>query len=100
MIGDLTEWIIYSYYGNNKEAFVSDWSTVKSDYERKKRIIQFAKGAVNEYLDDYNKRKNTVNFTDADKIFSLRDALNTNDWDLFKAAAFKIGWNPLSLLNF
>jgi len=96
---DFMQWIIESYYGGNKDAFVSDWSTIKSDYERKKRIMQFARDAINSYLDDYNKNRN-MNFPDTDKAFSVRDALNTNDWDLFKTAAFKLGWNPLSLLNF
>lgn len=96
-IADLNNYVIDQVYGT-EDAFDSDFHSIKSDDERKKKILEFANNHINDYLTQAEKYKDKADYTDIDKAKAIQAAIKTGDWDQFKSAAYKAKWNPNGFL--
>lgn len=92
-IGDLGTYVTEEVYGT-PEALQSDFYSITSDEERKKKILDYAGKHVSSYLQQAELNKDRADYTDIEKAKAIQEAITTGDWDKFKMASYQVKWNP------
>jgi len=95
-LGDLGEYIKETMYGGEHN-FRTDFSAMKTDEERKAKVMEGAKAMINKYKADAQANAN-VNFSDLQNISDVENAVTSNDWEKFKTASYKLKWQPSEFL--
>ena len=100
-IQNLWSYISKEGYNDDEGAFASsEWNKITDPESRKNKIKEHASNLVNRYLTDYqNKGSNRYDESEIEKVTRLKQALNSNDWDLFKNSAVSLGWDIDKLIN-
>ena len=95
-IQGLNNYVINKHYHDNQSGFVDDFSRLKSDDEKKAKVLSWAEENVNEYLADQDKNKNSYNYKDYENAQAFKLALGNKDiknWDDIASKAQALGWS-------
>ena len=91
-MGNLSETVLKNY-GGNEELSKTEFNKLKTNDERKKKLLEFANQHVDDYLAGAEKHKEGFNYEDIQKAKDLKEALKTNDFEKVRQQSLKLGWN-------
>lgn len=95
-ITDLFEYMAKEKYGGGENAYdlmQTDFSSIKTDDERKARVTSLAKDYLAGYLSDYEQNKNIDRYSKIKEVQDVMNSLNTGDWESFRKSAYNLGWD-------
>lgn len=82
---------MYGGKDNALDLMESDFYSLKTDEERKQKLLNAAKQNVSQYLADYTQNQGVDKFSNVPEVQQLQEILNTGDWDAFKNKAASFG---------
>lgn len=95
-IASLQDFIRLRDFGGKGDVFESRWEEMGEE-ERKKRTLDAAKRAAQDYLTEFSENKDKYDYEKVEETQNLLNIIDNGDWELFVDSANKLGWDPTNL---